>query len=122
MLQSQLTKRTLMLQKQSFVSWRSKAGLSKFLTCKFRQASFSKVVHRLVRNWSQRSTSRYLHLWRQILFNRKQEIRQNSSGSSVMESLIVDANKFHDCLQEDASMAIHVANEVKEMLGDYCDV
>jgi len=39
-----------------------------------------------------------------------------------MESLIVDANKFHDCLQEDASMAIHVANEVKEMLGDYCDV
>ena len=64
MLQSQLTKRKLMLQKQSFINWRTKAGLNQFLTRTFRHATLSKAVNRLVRNWSQRSSGRYFNLWR----------------------------------------------------------
>lgn len=122
MLQSQLAKRKMLQQKQSFVTWRSNAGLNQFLTRTFRQAALSKAVHRLVRNWSQRSTSRYLHLWRQLLFNRKQEIEQNSQGGSIVENLLLDSQKFNDCLQEDASLAILISSQVKDMLGDYCDI
>ena len=108
--------------KQSFVVWRDNAGLNQFLTQTFRRATLSKAVHRLVRNWSQRSTSRYLHLWRQILFNRKQEIEQNSQGGSIVQNLLLDNQKFNDCLQEDASLAIHISSQVKDMLGDFCDI
>ena len=98
MLQSQLVKRKLMLQKSSFIKWRSQAGLNQFLTRTFRHAALSKTVHRLVRNWSQRSTGRYLHLWRQVLFNRKEEIHANSQTGSIVENLLLDPQKFNDCL------------------------
>ena len=52
MLQSQFAKRKMMLVKESFVKWRSQAGLKQFLTKTFRHAALSKAVHRLVRNWS----------------------------------------------------------------------
>jgi len=60
-------------------------------------------------------------LWQQILFNRKQEIHANSQGGSIVENLLLDPAKFHDCLQEDASLAILLATQVKDMFGDYCD-
>ncbi len=46
----------------------------------------------------------------------------NSQGSSLVENLLLDPQKFNDCLQEDASMAIHLSTQVKDMFGDYCDI
>ena len=82
----------------------------------------TKTMSRLVGNWSQRSRSRYFHVWRQLLFNRKQEIEANSRGGSIVENLLLDSQRFNDCLQEDASLAIHLSTQVKDMLGDYCDI
>jgi hypothetical protein len=57
-----------------------------------------------------------------MLFNRKQQIEVNSQGGSIVESILLDQQKFNDCLQEDASLAIHLATQVKDMLGDFCDI
>ena len=38
-----------------------------------------------------------------------------------MENLLLDPAKFNDCLQEDASLAILLSTQVKDMLGDFCD-
>jgi len=39
-----------------------------------------------------------------------------------VETILLDQQKFNDCLQEDASLAIHLATQVKDMLGDFCDI
>ena len=36
--------------------------------------------------------------------------------------MLLDAQKFTDCLHEDASLAIHIQTQVKDLFGDYCDI
>ena len=47
---------------------------------------------------------------------------QNTKGGSIVENILLNSLKFDDCLQKDEKLALIIASQVKEMLGDYCDI
>ena len=122
LLQAQLTKRSLLRTKRYFVMWRQKSGLTQYLTSTFRNAALSKAVHRWVSNWQQKSLVRYVHIWKQLLFNQKQRMIDNTQTGSLIESILLSNQKFNECLAKDESLAIILAARVKETMGDYCDI
>ena len=63
-----------------------------------------------------------MHIWKQLLFNQKQRMIDNTQTGSLIESILLSNQKFNECLAKDESLAIILAARVKETMGDYCDI
>ena len=47
---------------------------------------------------------------------------QNTQGGSIVESILLNSQRFNECLQKDEHLSLILATQVKAMLGDYCDI
>lgn len=89
-LRGHLLKARDMSLKRRFVQWRSTVGMQGFLSATFRSAAVAKTVSRVIRYQQRRSVVRYLHLWKQLLFSRKQRAAMSVQEGGLIESLMLD--------------------------------
>lgn len=47
---------------------------------------------------------------------------RNTQGGSIVESILLNSQRFNGCLEKDENLSLTLATQVKAMLGDYCDI